>query len=192
MRDAPIKSDQQNASGELERPANTDFHSQLPADAEMHRNKPQLKGRPRRRPNPLPARLLSDITHFARELRSQHGWLFTTDPKLKDRAAGYLRSQLPPWGKPGARGHDDVTTAIGLRRKLRRHYAHQYPNEKPHQIGKRVWKLICPKVIRDFDALDLTRQREARDDLRVRVLDRLNKRKRSALRKIIPAGSPSV
>jgi len=173
-------------------PRLAELDAQIRAESEKHQNRPQPKQTPRRRSNPLPAAVRNEITRFARELGRQHSRLFINDPKLKGRAAVCLRSQLPPWGKPGVRGHDDVTLAIGLRRNLRRHYAREYPDEKPPQIGKRVWKQICPKVITNFDGMNVTKQREASDDLIGRVRDRVNKRKRSARRKTAASNSPPV
>jgi len=135
--------------------------------------------------------LRKEITRLARELGCEHAPFFMTDPKLKDRAARLFRSLLPPWGKRGAHGHDDVTAAIQLLRKFRWHYARQYPDEKPHQTGKRARKRICPVVIPNYGAMTDQERRDAREGLRVRVRDRLNKRRRAG-RKTGSANSPPV
>ena len=164
-----------------------ELDAQIRAEAGQRQNRPQPKPTPRRQfIPPLPWALRKEITHLARELRRKHAPLFITDPKLKDRAARWLRSQLPPWGKRGARGYDDVTAAIQLLREFRRHYARQYPDEKPHQIGKRAWKRIYPEVIPNYGAMTEQEQRDAREGIRIRVRDRLNKRRRHAGRKTGP------
>jgi hypothetical protein len=174
-------------------PRFAELDGQIRAEAGRHQNRPRPKRKPRpRSAPPLPGALRKEITHLARGLRRKHSRLFINDPKLKDRAARLFRSQLPPWGKRGARGYDDVTTAIQLLRKFRWHYARQYPDEKPHQIGKRVWKRICPEVIPSYGAMAEQDQRDAREGLRTRVRDRLNKRRRRAGRKTESANSPPV
>jgi len=114
-----------------------------------------------------------------------------SDPKLKDRAARWFRSHLPPWGRRGGRGYDDVTAAIDLRDRFGRGFSRLYPDEKPHQIGKRVWKHICLHVNPDYAVMSEQQQRDYRDVLRGRVRDRLNKRKRSAGLKNTTPNPPS-
>lgn len=220
MRDVPIKSAQRIGSGdEVEslsdavdlRPAQhrlsadvepscadwrgprfAEIDAQIRAEDERRQNNPQPKRKPRRRSAPhLPAGLIKEITHLARAMKRKYALLFLTDAKLKERAARWFRSQLPPWGKRGAQGYDEVTFAIELLRKFRRHYARQYPDEKPPQIGKRVWKRICLEVLRDYSAMTETAQRDAREKLRGRVRDRLNKQRR-ARRESMPFNFPPV
>jgi len=183
--------DERSCQGRSSRFAELD--AQIRAESERHQNRPHPRPKPRRRSAPhLPAVLRKKITHFAFALRREHSPLFISDPKLKDRAARLFRSQLPPWGKRGARGYDDVTTAIQLLCRFRRHYGRQYPDEKPPQTGKRVWKKISPEVIPNYGAMTEQEQRDAREDLRIRVRDRLNKQRRRAGRKTGPANSPPV
>jgi hypothetical protein len=188
-----LRADVERSAQDWRSPRFAELDAQIRAEAERYKDRPQPKGKPRHRSAPpMPGALRKEITHLARELRREHAPLFLNDPKLKDRAARLFRSQLPPWGKRGARGYDDVTTGIQLLRKFRRRYALQYPDEKPHQIGKRAWKRICPEVIPSYGAMTEQEQRDAREGLRVRVRDRLNKRRRRAGRKTGSANSPPV
>jgi hypothetical protein len=60
----------------------------------------------RRRAGPrLPAAVRKEITRCAQQLR-QHRQLFIDDARLKDRAARFLRSVLPPRRKRGRPGID--------------------------------------------------------------------------------------
>jgi len=186
-----LSADVERSSQGWRSPRFAELDAQIRAEAERHQNRPQRKPRHRSTP-PMPRALRKEITRLARELRREHAPLFLNDPKLKDRAARLFRSQLPPWGKRGARGYDGVTTGIQLLRKFRRRYARQYPDEKPHQIGKRAWKRICPEVIPSYGAMTEQEQRDAREGLRVRVRDRLNKRRRRAGRKTGPTNFPPV
>ena len=138
-----------------------------------------------------PATLHTDIIRLAQQIRRDHSLLFMSDPELKDRAARWFRSQLPPWGRRGGRGYDDVTAAIDLRDRFGRGFSRLYPDEKPHQIGKRVWKHICLHINPDYAAMNVQQQRDYRDLLRERVRDRLNKRKRSASLKNTSRNPPS-
>jgi hypothetical protein len=202
MRDAPIKSDLgTNADQELDAsvwrsrenersPRFAELDAQIQAEDERRQNMPRSRLNPRRQDNPLPAAVCNEITHLARELQRTHGRLFIIDPKLKVHAARWFRSQLPPWGKPGARGYGQVTAAIELLGRFRRGFARLYPNERPPQIGKRVWKLICLRVIPGYEAMTEQEQRDAREKLQKRVRDRLSKRKRYAQRKTVRSNSP--
>jgi hypothetical protein len=141
--------------------------------AQADRNQ-QTRAKPRkhRRPSPrLPTAIRKEIVQFARELRRQHRNLFIADPKLKDRASRFLRSPLPPKPKRGRPGLDSVTKAIQLRKRFRR----QYPGEKPEQI----WKRIYPEAVPGYASMDRERQKAERILLRERV------RSRSKLRKMV-------
>ncbi len=121
----------------------------------------------------IPAAVRNKVTRAAQELKREHRKLFMADPKLKDRAARFLRSLLPP--KPRKRGHpgyDSVTNAI----RLRKEYARQYPGERPQLI----WSRVYPEAIPAYSALNETEQKDARADLREHVRDRLRKRRRRA------------
>ncbi len=118
----------------------------------------------RRRHGPrLPAVVRKEITRCAQQLR-QHRKLFMADPKLKDRAARFFRSLLPPKRKRGRPGIDSVTKAIRLRQRFRR----LYPNEKPELI----WKRIYPEAIPGYAGMDRERQKAERLLLRERVRSR--------------------
>jgi hypothetical protein len=168
-----------------------ELDAQIAAEAERYLDKRQ-KLNPPRQSNPLPPAVHQEVTRLAQELKRDHSLLFINDPKLRDRAARCFRSQLPPFGQPGAPGYNDVTAAIELLSRLRRDYARLYPHEKPHQIGKRVWKRICLEVIPNYGTITEREQRDTCQRLQRRVRDRLNKRKRSARLKTAPGNSPPV
>lgn len=96
-------------------PRFAELDAKIDAGEAARQQRPDVVRKPkRRRSGPrLPAVVRKEIARFARELRQQ--WrLFLADPKLKDRAARFLRSLLPPKCKRGRPGIDSVTKAIRL------------------------------------------------------------------------------
>jgi hypothetical protein len=151
-------------------PRFAELDAQIEAEQATRRQTPAPKPKRRRRPGPrLPASVRKEIARFARELRRQHRKFFTADPKLKDRAARFLRSLLPPKRKRGRPGIDSVTKAIRLRQRFRQ----QYPGEKPEQI----WKRIYPEAIPGYASMDRERQKAERLLLRERVRSRRHRQR---------------
>jgi hypothetical protein len=164
-----------NLTGEYCNPRFAELDAQIEAGEAARQVRPGLARKAKRRcfsPR-LPAAVRKEIARFARELRKQQHKVFVTDPKLKDRAARFLRSLLPPQRKRGRPGIDSVTKAIRLRQRLRR----QYPGEKPEQI----WKRIYPETITGYASMDRERQKAERLLLRERVRGRRNQRSRQAV-----------
>jgi hypothetical protein len=162
-----------SAESECRSPRFAELEAQIQAVPERRQgnSQPQSKSRRRSATPPVPAAVRKEIIHIARELNRQHGQLFKANPKLKDRAARFLRSLLPP--RPRRRGRpgiDSVTKAIQLRAKLRR----QYPGERPEQI----WRRIYPEAISGYAGMSTVDQKNARQVLRERVRWRLRDRKR--------------
>jgi hypothetical protein len=121
----------------------------------------------------LPAAVRKEITRCAQQLR-QHRLLFISDPKLKDRAARFLRSLLPPRRKRWRPGIDSVTKAIRLLNLLRR----QHAAEKPELI----WKRIYPEAIPGYEGMDRERQKAERLLLRERVHSRRHRQRNHRLK----------
>jgi hypothetical protein len=143
-------------------PRFAELDAQIKASVADRQQRPATRKRKRQRAGPaLPREIRKDITQFARELKRQHRHLFTADPKLKDRAARFLRSLLPPQRKRGRPGLDSVTRAIRLLKQFRR----QFPHESPTTI----WQRIYPQAIPNYDAMTKVAQKDARGTLRERV-----------------------
>jgi hypothetical protein len=148
-----------------------ELDAQIEAEAESHHQRTPSKSKRRRRSGPrLPAAVRKEITLCVRQLR-KHRTFFVEDEKLKDRAARFLHSLLPPKRKRGRPGLASVTKASMLRRKLRK----VYPDDKPEQI----WKKIYPEAIPGYAAMHQERQKAERILLRERVRSRTTQQKQS-------------
>src|SRR5262245_34747562 len=113
-----------------------ELDAQIQAEKSNLQRKPAARKRESQRTRPpLPRQVRREITHCARKLKRQHRKLFMADPKLKERAARFFRSLLPPQRKRGRPGIDSVTKAILLLKRFRR----KHSAEKPEQIWKRVY-----------------------------------------------------
>jgi len=89
-----------------------------------------------------------------------------SDPRLKDRAARFLRSLLPPKRKRGRPGILSVTKAIQLLTKLHR--------EHPEQEMRKRWQQIYSQVIPNYENLTRQQQRAQEIPLRDQVRNRRN------------------
>ncbi len=150
-------------------PRFAELDAQIQAEkANLQRKPPARKHEGHRAGPALPREVRKEITRCVQQLR-QHRKLFISDPKLRDRAARFLRSLLPPQRKRGRPGLLSVSKAILLLRKFRR----QYPNEKPEQI----WARIYPDVIPGYPTMDRELQKAERLLLRERVHSRRNQQR---------------
>jgi hypothetical protein len=155
-------------------PRFAELDAQIQAGQRKNKDRPQSKRRRRQSDPGMPAVVLKEITHVARDLTRQNRQLFLADPKLKDRAARLLRSLLPP--TPRRRGRParaDVTAAI----RLLRRYRNQFSDESP----ARRWARVYSKVIPGYDAMNAVDQRTNREELKERVRWRRRHQKRHSI-----------
>jgi hypothetical protein len=148
----------------LRRPAPTDQPERQSSVKRSRRYRPAIQ-----------ADLLKDPLLMAKEHRKKHRALFLSDPQLKDRAARFCRSLLPP--KPKRRGRSpltSVTVAFRLLARLKR----EYPYDKLQQI----WKRIYPPVIPNYATLTPDQQKAERLLSRDRVRSRRNQRHRQLMK----------
>jgi hypothetical protein len=111
----------------------------------------------------LPREVRKEVTYCAYSC-GNIGTCSLPNRKLKDRAARFLRFLLSPKRKRGRPGLPSVSKAILLVKRFR----HQYPNEKPELIWKRVYR----KAIPGYVDMDRERQKAERLLLRERVRSR--------------------
>jgi hypothetical protein len=163
MQDTPDQVGTADVAIEYRDPRFAELDAQIKSDVPKRQKAVASTSKVRRSSPRLPAAVRKEITRFAQQLR-QHRKLFISDPKLRDRAARFLRSLLPPKRKRGRPGLDSVTKAIRLRQRLRR----QYPGEKPEQI----WQRIYLEAIPAYASMERERQKAERLLLRERVRSR--------------------
>ncbi len=118
----------------------------------------------------LPLDYRRDLSKTARAHRKKYRKLFNADPTLKDRAARFYRSNLPPVRRAGRPGIDSVTIAIRLLSIIKR----RYPDERPVCW----WRRIYPLAIPGYETLPKEEQRAQRALLRERVRNRKNQQRR--------------
>ncbi len=118
----------------------------------------------------LPVAYRLELASIARAHRKKYRTLFAAAPTLKDRAARFYRSKLPPLRRPGRPGIDSVTTAMRLLRIVKR----GYPDETPACW----WRRIYPLAIPNYETLSKEEQRAQRVLLRERVRSRRNQQRR--------------
>jgi hypothetical protein len=125
---------------------------------------------PRRRGSLLPMEVRKHCVKISKlppELRAD----FEADPKLKDRAARYLRVLWPPRSRgPGRPPLPGVTKAIRLLHEFRR----QYPEEKNSQLWNRIFPLALP----GYETLTADEKRRQGKELKDRVRSRENQQRR--------------
>jgi hypothetical protein len=127
------------------------------------------KTKKQRHNDPIPAALGEAVDAFATTLKAKHSPAFRANPRLKYRVSRLLASKLPPCARrPGRPGFPEVTTAIRLRRKLRR----SEPNPR------KLWTKICTIVFPGYALLPKSEQKEVRAQLRQRTHWRLAARSR--------------
>ena len=132
--------------------------------------------RQRRQSSPrVPATVRKEISWCAQQLR-QYRKLFIVDPKLRDRAARFIRSLLPPKRKRGRPGIPSVTKAILMLKKLHR--------EHPAQERREHWPQVYRQVIPNYATLTREQQRGQELLLREQVRSRRSQRRRRTRRRI--------
>ncbi len=118
----------------------------------------------------LPLDYRRDLSKMAREHQKKYGTSFKVDATLKDRAARFYRSQLPPLRRAGRPGISGVTIAIRLKRVTKQ--------QDPDETAVHRWGRIYPIAIPNHETLTKEQQRVERILLRERVKSRKNQQRR--------------
>jgi hypothetical protein len=124
----------------------------------------------RRKPS-RPRELRKEVVEHVRSIARKHRAAFKADRELKARVLRLTRALLPPRPRPRGRPRNPETTrALALYRKFRR--------ESPDESLRKLWARVYPRVIDGWANMSDLEQRNARDELRERIVWRRRKRRK--------------
>jgi hypothetical protein len=125
----------------------------------------------KRRKLSMPAQLRKEVIEHCRSIARKYGVEFKARRDLKARVLRLERALLPPRPNPRGRPRNPETTrALALYRKFRR--------ESPEESPRKLWARVYPRVIDGWANKSDLEQRNARDELRERIVWRRRKRRK--------------